>query len=413
MERYDAVIVGGRCAGATVGAALARAGWRVVMLDKDAEGSDTLSTHLVFPNTIARLAELGVLEDLSRRHELRPVGHRMRLIGREFAGRFTPVDGRDGALGIRRPALDAALARAAAAAGVESRFGEKVDGLLHDGPQRAVTGVRLASGERIHARWVLGADGRASLVARELRLARTGELRGELSMMLSYWRGLPATDMAHVDMEPGAGVARFPCEDGVDLLISMGDGGHTRGDRALRERHHLERLSEFPHTIDRGWLVAGERVSDVRAAPETMLRGFFRQAAGPGWALVGDAGHFKHPASAQGIGDAIAQALRLAASLAGEDPQLREYGRWRDRRAEGHYEWSFTLGRFPRHGITDPVADGLAGDADAAQDFRDSLARRVAPQDVLSEQRLSAWFGRSPVSDDPPRRAIAHDVGLR
>ena len=43
---------------------------------------------------------------------------------------------------------------------------------------------------------------------------------------------------------------------------------------------------------------------------------------GPGWALVGDAGHFKHPGTAQGIGDAVEQAICVAESLSGADPSL-------------------------------------------------------------------------------------------
>jgi len=54
---YDAVIVGGRCAGATLAAQLAQGGWQVLMVDRDQLGSDTLSTHLMFPNTLARLAD--------------------------------------------------------------------------------------------------------------------------------------------------------------------------------------------------------------------------------------------------------------------------------------------------------------------------------------------------------------------
>jgi glycine/D-amino acid oxidase-like deaminating enzyme len=45
MEHYDAVIVGARCAGATLGTLLARAGWSVLMLDKDPLGAATRSRH--------------------------------------------------------------------------------------------------------------------------------------------------------------------------------------------------------------------------------------------------------------------------------------------------------------------------------------------------------------------------------
>jgi len=41
-----------------------------------------------------------------------------------------------------------------------------------------------------------------------------------------------------------------------------------------------------------------------------------RQACGPGWALVGDAGYFKDPLTAHGITDALRDAELLAAAAA-------------------------------------------------------------------------------------------------
>jgi flavin-dependent dehydrogenase len=43
-----------------------------------------------------------------------------------------------------------------------------------------------------------------------------------------------------------------------------------------------------------------------------------RQAAGPGWALVGDAGYFKDPLTAHGITDALRDAELLANAAAGD-----------------------------------------------------------------------------------------------
>jgi glycine/D-amino acid oxidase-like deaminating enzyme len=46
MDRtYDIIIVGARVAGASTAMLLARAGHRVVVLDRARRGSDTLSTH--------------------------------------------------------------------------------------------------------------------------------------------------------------------------------------------------------------------------------------------------------------------------------------------------------------------------------------------------------------------------------
>ena len=77
------------------------------------------------------------------------------------------------------------------------------------------------------------------------------------------------------------------------------------------------------------------------------MRGFFRTPTGPGWALLGDACHFKHPGTAQGIADAVEQAIYIAEHLSSSNPTLDGYREWIDRRAAEHYDWSFAWGRFP------------------------------------------------------------------
>ena len=50
------------------------------------------------------------------------------------------------------------------------------------------------------------------------------------------------------------------------------------------------------------------------------LTGYLREAAGPGWALVGDAGYFKDPITAHGITDALRDAEILASVVASSGP---------------------------------------------------------------------------------------------
>ena len=172
----------------------------------------------------------------------------------------------------------------------------------------------------------------------------------------------------------------------------FGPPDFTRGDAASRKRRYHEALRAFPEFLDQSDLDGAEMISGVVVVPETMLRGFFKQAAGPGWALVGDAGHFKHPATAQGISDAIEQALYVADAVTGSDPDLSGYEEWRDRRAEGHYDWSFQFGSFPRPEVAGPMFDGIRSDPRAEQDFRDTMSRAVNPRDAMSQERLERWF---------------------
>lgn len=61
---FDAIVVGARCAGAPTAMLLARAGYRVLLLDKAPSGTDTLSTHLIHQPGVAALARWGLLEQV-------------------------------------------------------------------------------------------------------------------------------------------------------------------------------------------------------------------------------------------------------------------------------------------------------------------------------------------------------------
>ncbi len=407
MERYDAVIVGARCAGSPLAIELARAGWDVLLIDRDQFPSDTLSTNGIWPNGLARLDALGALDLLCDRHEIKFLEHRSRVFEHEISGTFTPVGGHRLCIGPRRRALDSTLLDIALTAGAKARLGERVQGLVGAGKaDDPVRGVVTGDGETIEARWVIGADGRASTVAGALGLAKTRPLRGEMAMMFAYWTGLPESPYMHFHGEADAVLSWGNAEDGVGLVILNCRPGLTRGDAESRTAAYLEGIRHFPATLEPERLEDAERVTEVKVAPETMLRGYFRQAAGPGWALVGDAGHFKHPSTAQGIGDALEGAHQLAEALLGADPELEGYEDRRDARAAAAYEWSFNFARFPRRGGGDVVFAGLERDPEAAQDFRDVLSRVVDPRsELFTPERLERWFG-APADLEPVEEAL-------
>src|SRR5579862_7616494 len=65
MTTYDTLIVGARCAGASLALLLARRGRRVLALDRAHFPSDTVSTHFMWPRTTAALARWGLLDSLA------------------------------------------------------------------------------------------------------------------------------------------------------------------------------------------------------------------------------------------------------------------------------------------------------------------------------------------------------------
>jgi 2-polyprenyl-6-methoxyphenol hydroxylase-like FAD-dependent oxidoreductase len=394
MVEKDAVIVGARCAGSTLALALAKRGWDVLVVDRDTFPSETISTHGVYPNTLARLEQLGVMDTLRASHDVPLLASRLVGLGHEVAGLYSPIDGDDRMAVIRRSALDKAIVDTALQAGAEGRFGERVVDLIGSGSEGdPVGGVVLENGDRVKSRWVFGADGRASTVAGRLGIEKERSAEGEVSFLFGYWRDIPNNDYATLEIHEHEFASRTAVEDGLHLLIAMGDAELTRGNEQERRRKYVELLGRFPNLLEPGLLEQAEMVGEVVVAPESLMRGFFRKPTGPGWALVGDACHFKHPGTAQGIADAIEQAVYVAERLSSPSPDLGEYEAWRDTRAAEHYDWSFAWGRFPDPETAEKLWRGWATDPEAGQDLRDSFSRLVEPSEVMTKERLARWFG--------------------
>jgi 2-polyprenyl-6-methoxyphenol hydroxylase-like FAD-dependent oxidoreductase len=126
------------------------------------------------------------------------------------------------------------------------------------------------------------------------------------------------------------------------------------------------------------------------SAPDGRLRrfsgrvGHLRRAAGPGWALVGDAGYFKDPISAHGLTDPLRDAELLAraiiAASAGDNAALLVgYQATRDRlsmplfgvtNAIASYSWdSPTIRTLLRQ-----LSGAMAGELDEVRGFDDTPA---------------------------------------
>src|SRR5215472_3536247 len=60
-EAYDALVVGARCAGAATAMLMARRGMRVLVIDRGAYGTDTISTHALMRGGVLQLHRWGIL----------------------------------------------------------------------------------------------------------------------------------------------------------------------------------------------------------------------------------------------------------------------------------------------------------------------------------------------------------------
>jgi flavin-dependent dehydrogenase len=314
METYDVVVVGARPAGAATALLLARQGRRVLVLDRDRYGTDTLSTHALMRGGVFLLSRWGLLDRIVDSGA--PAVRRTRFDYGTEAVTITikPSDGVPALYAPRRTVLDPVLVDAAVAAGAEVRYGVAVTGLIRDGAGR-VAGVRgrAKSGAAVEARarLTVGADGVRSAVARavDAKVLRVGESGG--TVVYGYWSELPV-DGYEWFYRPGYAAGFIPTNAGQVCVFA----GAPASTAPLPYRQMLEAATGG----------AGGRLDAAR--PPDRLRtwvgrpGFIRQASGPGWALVGDAGSFLDPLSTHGITDALRDADLLARGALDERDRL-------------------------------------------------------------------------------------------
>ena len=336
-ERFDVVIVGARCAGAATAMLLARRGHRVLVLDRARKGSDTLSTHALMRGGVLQLRRWGLLDQV-----VAAGTPPIRLVRFHYGDEATtvsikPAAGVDALYAPRRTLLDRVLVDAAIAAGAQVRFGVNVTGLDRD-PGGRVVGVvgrdRHGHPVRARGRLTVGADGKRSLVAREVGAATLRTGAGSGAVVYGYWGGLDVTGYEWF-YGPGCAAGLIPTNDGEVCVFA--------GASAQRFNH------EIAGDTRAGYLrLLKEVVGDAHAGLHTVpppsrlwtfpgRPGYVRRPWGTGWALVGDAGHYLDPLGAHGITDALRDAELLAdaagALMSGEDETaaLTAYQVGRDR----------------------------------------------------------------------------------
>jgi flavin-dependent dehydrogenase len=301
---HDVIVVGARAAGASTALVLARAGHRVLVIDPMRPGSDTLSTHALLRPAVHLLDSWGLLDEVARHS---PAVDRVTF---RYDDRPSVVELSSPLVAPRRTVLDRLLAEAAAAAGADVRYGVRATDLLRDDSGR-VTGVRTDRGDE-HASLVVGADGRGSLVARLVGAPTTRAGTNAAASVYAYHRGVDVDGYVWLF---GNGVAGglIPTGGGETcVFVSVPQDrflAHHRRDIAGMHSSVLRQVSPWAAAV----VEDGERVSRHRGFAG--VPGRMRQPAGPGWALVGDSSHWKDPATAHGLSDAMRDAALLGAAV--------------------------------------------------------------------------------------------------
>ena len=329
--RYDVVVAGARCAGAATALLLARMGMRVLVVDPSAPGSDTLSTHALMRPGVLQLHRWGVLEAI-RAGGTPPVRETtFHYGGAAVSVSIKPRDGVDALDPPRRALLDAVLAEAAADSGAEVVYGHSVVDIVRSTDGRVRGACIAGPGQdrvEVTANLVIGADGLRSQVAELAGADFDYVVRHRTAVVYGYWKGL-GLDGFNWHYASGVSVGVIPTNAGdTCVFVSIPPARFESHRRAGLDALFNDALREA--SPDRAARTAdGSRSGRLRGfagAP-----GFLRRSAGPGWALVGDAGYFKDPLTAHGISDALRDAELLArATHEGTDAALARYQRTRD-----------------------------------------------------------------------------------
>lgn len=336
--RYDVVVAGARAAGAATAMRLAQQGLSALVVDRGAPGTDTLSTHALMRGGVLLLHRWGLLDAIAA--AATPAVRRTTF---HYGEEQVPVeiqakDGVDALFAPRRTVLDPILVEAARAAGARVVHRTRVEGIERDARGRLhAVWLRGESGpaRRVATGLLVGADGAASDVARQVEAAEKVSGANASGAIYGYFEGL-ADDGYHWYYRPGVSAGVIPTNGGSCVFaMSTAErfGREVRGDVEGAFRRILaEAAPEVAEAIGSARRTGGLRAFYGR-------HGFLRRAQGPGWALVGDAGYFKDPITAHGLTDALRDAEGLATAVAaGGDGALEDWERRRDQLSLGFFE---------------------------------------------------------------------------
>ncbi|MBA3826000.1 MAG: NAD(P)/FAD-dependent oxidoreductase [Ktedonobacterales bacterium] len=340
-EIYDVAIVGAGPAGSASAIHLARAGWRVVLVDRGTFPRHKPCAEYLSPAAEPLLRDLGVLAELASTDPGRLRGFRIYAPdGTYFQGDFAATKAPDGGslyetgLSIARYHLDDTLVRAARAAGVEVREGWRMAQIVPDATTGGHTLVPAVGNDSITARLVIAADGLHSTIAKRLGLQRESRMRKiALVAHLRGIAGLTGYGEMHVANRRYVGLAPFGDGDLCNVAMVVDEGRDAKKLAGHPQDFLLASLATFPKLADRLAAVTVERQT---LAVSHLAVGVTRLSTA-GVLLAGDAAGYYDPFTGEGIYKALhgagivarvaTAALRAndtsAATLARYDRELR------------------------------------------------------------------------------------------
>jgi menaquinone-9 beta-reductase len=327
---YDAVVIGARCAGAATALLLARSGAKVLVVDRQPYGADTMSTHALMRSAVMQLTHWGLVPNIAAARTPAIRSTTFHYGDEAVRVDIKPDHGVDFLLAPRRTVLDPLLVDAAREAGATVRHGVALSELQVASNGRVIgASLRDGSGARgtVRSDIVIGADGRQSTVAQLVNSRTLVEGFNASGVVFGYFANVDR-DGLHWHYARNAAAGVIPTNAGHCVFAAVPASQFVATFRGDVMRGFLQVLaSSFPELrADIGRATLTGRLRSFAGATS-----YLRQCHGAGWALVGDAGYFKDPLTAHGITDALRDAQLLSRGIIdGGTRGLEAYQRERD-----------------------------------------------------------------------------------
>ncbi len=386
---YDCIVIGGGPSGSTTAALVADAGFRVLLLERDAEPRRKVGESLM-PETYWVFKRLGVLDAMKSGPFVQKVGVQfVSSSGKESSPfLFTRHDPHECSRTwhVERARFDPFLLENAAKKGVEVRRGARVLEVVFEG-ERAV-GVRVGesasaageTNETIHASVIVDAAGQAGVLGSRFGL-RNPNPKFRKTAIWGHFKGSRrdviddgVMTVCFRTQSNNSWFWHIPLSNDVVSIGVVGDADYFfRPGAGTPDEIFAHEVADCPAMQKR--LEGTEKVAGLDVVKEYSYA--TQRASGDGWVLVGDSWGFIDPIYSSGVwfalksgqlaADAIIEGLRTG-NTSGEQlgkwlPDFAKGTAWVRKLAEAWYCGQFRVGKFireyPQH--IGPMTDILIG----------------------------------------------------
>ena len=336
-ERFDAIVIGGGPAGATLAALLSRRGLCVGLFEKERFPSFHIGESLL-PCSMPLFRELGILSELERKFLPKYAAEFVTddgSISRRYSFEGGLVTGFESAFEVDRAEFDRILLDNAMRAGTTVREGVQVTGFeLGASGVTVTTRAHDGAESRAHAELLVDASGQSSLLAGRLGMRRMDPTLRNFAVLLAFegaqrYAGKREGDISVV-LSPDGWWWVIPLANNRTSVGFVAPAGSLSG-RKPDEAYFFERIARSSFLSDR--LSQARRTAPVRAISDWSYSA--ERLVGDRWLLVGDAGAFVDPVFSTGVYLGMVGAFRAAESIERaflrarfERRQFLPYERW-------------------------------------------------------------------------------------